>query len=70
MVLVDMRMVNAGVAAVVMGQDIVMERSVLSAPEAAVAVISAAGGLFVKAAALHRFSHQAPLEGEILVPIK
>ena len=66
MVLVDMRMVDAGVPAVVMGQDVMVEGGVLAAPEAAIAVIP----LRVELAVLHGLGNQAPLHGEILVAVE
>ena len=65
-IFIDVRMVDTGVAAVVVGQDVVVEGGVLAAPEAAIAVIS----LRVKFAVLHGLGDQAPLEGEILVAIE
>ena len=65
-ILIDVRMVDAGVAAVVMGQDVMMERGVLAAPETAITVVP----LRMQLAVLHGFRNQAPLEGEVLVSVE
>ena len=64
-VFVDVRMVETRVAAVVMGEHIVVEAGIAAAPDATVAVVS----LAVNAAA-QTFRENAPLHSEIFVCVE
>ena len=60
------RMVDSGVAAVVISQKIMMERSIASAPDSTIAM----GAFRVEAGLIKGFGYYTPLHGEISVGIK
>lgn len=64
-IVINLRMVETRITALVIGQKVMMERGIPAAPDATIAMTSLAMNGIAET-----FSHYAPLHGEVLVGVE